>query len=94
VRLAYAIIPLAGVGLFLGAAEHSLEILAREGVSFEAVLPWLRALVLAGGAIWSLLLGRSTFSGDDKFAWGGFAIYALAIAGLALLSQFAPPSTP
>ena len=67
-RLAYAVIPLAGIGLFLGAAEHSLEILAREGVSFEIILPWLRALVLAAGAIWSLLLGRSAFSGDGRFA--------------------------
>ena len=91
-RLACAIIPLAGVGLFLGAAEHSLEILAREGVPSGVILPWLRALILLAGAIWSLFFGRSVFSGGGRFAWGEFAIYAGVIAGLALLFQFAPSS--
>ena len=91
-RLVYAIIPLAGIGLFLGAVEHSLEILAREGVPTGGILPWLRGLVLAAGAIWSLLLGRSALSADGRFTWVGFAIYAGAIAGLALLFQFAPSS--
>lgn len=92
VRLAYAIIPLAGIGLFLGAGEHSLEILARDGFPSAAFLPWLRAIALAAGAIWSLLLGRSVFSGGGRLAWGEFAICAGVIAWLALLFQFAPSS--
>ena len=92
-RLAYAIIPLAGIGLFLGLTEHPLAIPAREGVPSAALLPWLRAFFLAAGAIWSLYLGRPAFSrSGGGFAWDGFVIYAAAIAELALVFLFAPSS--
>ena len=47
-RLAYALIPLAGFGLFLGAAEHSLALLG-----WSDLLGWLRWPLVGLGVAWS-----------------------------------------
>ncbi|ARJ65902.1 polyferredoxin [Magnetospirillum sp. ME-1] len=51
-RLAYALIPLAGFGLFLGAVEHSLAL-----VECPDLLPWLRTVFVTLGLAWSGRLG-------------------------------------
>ncbi|PWC40366.1 4Fe-4S binding protein [Azospirillum sp. TSO22-1] len=84
-RLAYGLIPLAGLGLFLGALEHSLAILQREGVEALAVLPWLRAAVLAAGVAWSARLGRPLAPSRASYA-----VYLATLVLLALCHQGAP----
>ena len=91
--LAYALIPLAGIGLALGAMEHSLSILARGGINAWAVLPWLRLAGVLAGLAWSVATARRLLrhwrdpAGRRKFALPAFA----AVAGLlAAAYQFAP----
>eukprot|EP01030_Chromulinospumella_sphaerica_P024587 gene24587-24676_t len=53
---AQALIPLAGVGVFLGLSALTVTLLAQDGIS----MPWvgvLRAVLLAGSALWALWLG-------------------------------------
>jgi polyferredoxin len=86
-RLAYALIPLAGLGLFLAEAEHALDLLAQAGFASARILPWLRAIVVALGAAWSFSLAwkmRPSVSGSSA----GAAL----IGGLALAYYFAPSS--
>lgn len=54
-RLAYALIPLGGVGVFLGLSGLTVTLLAAEGVILAA-LPELRGLLLAAATIASLAL--------------------------------------
>jgi polyferredoxin len=80
-RLAYGLIPLAGLGLLLAAAEPSLADL-RE----LSILPWLRAVLVAIGVAWSGWLGwRMTISLRGRAAFGAAlallaAVYLLAPA--------------
>jgi hypothetical protein len=74
-RLAYALIPLAGLGLFLGAVEHSLALLGRLDL-----LVWLRAVLVALGLAWSGRLGWLLTTGARARA-----VFALLLAGLAAL---------
>jgi hypothetical protein len=85
-RLAYALIPLAGLGLCLAEAEYSLDLLAQAGFASAQVLPWLRASVLAIGAAWSLTLALKARPVDGLQSAGGAAL----IAGLALAYLCAP----
>ncbi|MDA8107254.1 MAG: 4Fe-4S binding protein [Betaproteobacteria bacterium] len=55
-RLALALLPLAGVGIFLGLSMLTLADLKAERVPLEWV-PWVRALLLAAGASASAWLG-------------------------------------
>ncbi|HQU51123.1 MAG TPA: 4Fe-4S binding protein [Casimicrobiaceae bacterium] len=55
VRLAYALVPLAGLGVFLGLSSLTVTLAKAEGLPLGAV-PALRVLVLAAGAAWSLRL--------------------------------------
>jgi hypothetical protein len=86
-RLAYALIPLAGLGLCLAEAEYSLDLLARAGFASAQVLPRLRAFVLAIGATWSLALALKArpVTGLPSRAGG-----AALIGGLSLAYLFAP----
>jgi polyferredoxin len=54
-RLAYALIPLSGLGVFLGLSSLTVTLAKAEGLQIGAV-PYLRAAVLALGAAWSLRL--------------------------------------
>lgn len=87
-RLAYALIPLGGFGLFLGALEHALQILHGERFVVAQLLPWLRAAVLLPATIWSghagwVILGRGL---------AARTCFAAGCAVLALAWQFAPHS--
>ncbi|NMG73819.1 4Fe-4S binding protein [Aromatoleum diolicum] len=55
-RLAYALIPLGGVGVFLGLSGLTVTLLSAEGIVLST-LPELRGLLLAAGTIASLALG-------------------------------------
>jgi polyferredoxin len=90
-RLAYGLIPLAGLGLFLGAIEHSIALLAAEGLKVAQIAPWLRAGTLAAGAIWSGWLLLQLTVGVPALRRGfALAVSALTVGALTLLYQFAP----
>ncbi|WP_018991166.1 4Fe-4S binding protein [Aromatoleum toluclasticum] len=86
IRLAYALIPLGGFGLFLGALEHALDILHDAGFTVAPLLPWLRAAVLLPATIWSTRAG-CTILGKGSAARTSFGA---GTAVLALTWQFAP----
>jgi len=94
-RLAYGLIPMGGMCLLLGALEHSLSLLAREGLDAAPALPWLRAGFLAVGAIWSARLGWHLLAAPELPRWhrgAGFSLYLALLGLLALCTQFAPAS--
>lgn len=91
--LAYGLIPLGGMGLFLGALEHSMEILQLEGWHVASSLTWIRAFVLLVAVTWSLRIGWSWLLrqaipfGRRRMA---FMLYAVAVNLLAFTYQTAP----
>jgi polyferredoxin len=91
--LAYALIPLAGIGLALGAMEYSLSILARNGIDAWFALPWLRLAGVLTGLCWSLSvvlrLLRRWIGRPDRRA-SAFALFAVVAGGLAAAYRFAP----
>ncbi len=93
VRLAYGLIPLAGIGLFVGSLEYSLGILAREGLALGHLLPTLRAAVLLPALIWSGALGWLQLRGEIIAPWcrhGALVIYLLTAALLGGCYQIVP----
>ncbi len=92
-RLGYGLIPLAGLGLMLGAAEHSLSLLAAAGFDAAAVLPWLRGTGVLLGLAWSGRLGW-VLTADLPLLrrLGAIAGFAAALAPVAACIQFAPSS--
>lgn len=85
-RLAYALIPLGGFGLFVGAMEHSLLILHDEGMDVAPLMPWLRVSVMLPAIAWSAHAG---WGGIDR----GVAARTCYVFGIALLGAawvFAP----
>lgn len=91
--LAYSLIPLAGLGLFLGALEHAFSLLVEAGVSVNAIVPWVRGLTVSVGGLWSLQLGLTLIGRVEKQAvWRCLAIvaHALILALLAAMYQWAP----
>ena len=93
VRLAYGLIPLAGVGLLLGSLEYSLAILEREGVRVAQLLPALRALILAPALFWSARLGWLQLRADVPgrlLPGAALAIHSATLILLAACYQFAP----
>jgi hypothetical protein len=90
-RLAYGLIPLGGLGLFLGAAEHSLLILRDEGLAVIPLLPWLRGMVLLLAAAWSTRTGWEILCADGgRLMPGRRAVFFASVVLLALTYQFAP----
>jgi polyferredoxin len=87
--LAYALIPLAGVGVFVGLSGLTATLAHNEGLR----LFWLstaRAALLGGGAIWSLWLAHRQLAERARGAahWRSLAAFAAAIAGV--LAGWAP----
>ncbi|GHT89664.1 4Fe-4S binding domain-containing protein [Betaproteobacteria bacterium] len=84
-HLAYALIPLAGLGLFSGALEHSFALLAQAGFSVAEARSLVTGVCVASGGIWSFCIARQiirNWSGRHYFAQGIFSIL-LAILGSA-----------
>jgi len=81
VRLSYALIPLAGLGVFLGLSSLTVTLAKAEGVPLGAV-PAIRALVLAAGAAWSLRLAWSQLSSaaERRARTRAFAAFACGVA--------------
>jgi hypothetical protein len=90
-RLAYAWIPLGGLGLFCGAIEHALLLLQQQGFAVAELLPLLRAPVLLLAFAWSAWTGLQLLQ-QVQGAWlrARQALFLAATATLALAYQFAP----
>lgn len=82
-RLAYALVPLAGLGVFLGLTSLTVSLAKAEGFPLGAV-PALRALVLAAGAAWSLRLAWLQLGDapDRAARVRAFAAFACAVAAV------------
>ncbi len=78
-RLAYALIPLAGLGVFLGLSSLTVTLAKAEGLPLGAI-PALRAAVLAAGAAWSLRLAWVQLADVAGRAARGRAFAACAFA--------------
>lgn len=55
-HLAYGLIPLAGMGMVLGALTYSFKLAADVGINTSSDYLWAQAILLGVGAIWSSLL--------------------------------------
>ncbi|MBW7901760.1 MAG: 4Fe-4S binding protein [Rhodocyclaceae bacterium] len=58
-HLSYALIPLAGIGLFLGALDYAFMLLAEAGQAVAGARAAVRGVAIAVGAAWSLSVGRA-----------------------------------
>lgn len=82
-RLAHGLVPLAGIGVFLGLSALSVTILSGDGVRIPG-LPWLRGALLGIGAVAALWLGgeliaRASAPPARRFAaWLAYAVAASA----------------
>jgi len=82
-RLAHGLVPLAGIGVFLGLSALSVTILAGDGVRIPG-LPWMRGTLLGIGAVAALWLGRKLIARASaprarRFAaWLAYAVAASA----------------
>jgi polyferredoxin len=83
VRLAYALIPLAGLGVFLGLSSLTVTLARAEGLGTGAV-PALRAAVLAIGALWSLRLAWLQLADVERPARRVAATFAFGCAVAAI----------
>ncbi len=78
-RLAHGLVPLAGIGVFLGLSALSVTILSGDGVRIPG-LPWLRGALLGIGAVAALWLGgkliaRASAAPARRFAaWLAYAV--------------------
>lgn len=80
-RLALGLVPLAGIGLFLGLSMMSATHLRAEGVAL-GWLPGLRAALLAVGVLWSLCLGiRLITVGTGSLCLPGIPLRGQVTAG-------------
>ncbi|MBS0509052.1 MAG: 4Fe-4S binding protein [Proteobacteria bacterium] len=82
--LALALVPLAGMGLFLGLSMMTVSHLRAEGVALSW-LPWARALLLALGSLWSWSLGTRLLLRARAPAWRlamALAAWTLAVASV------------
>ena len=91
--LAYALIPLAGIGLVLGALEYSLSLLAASGVDAWGILPWLRLAGLLTGLVWSGSIAQRLLRHWRRHSKCQTFVLPLFVAAGGLLAaayQFAP----
>ena len=83
-KLSYALIPLAGLGVFLGLSSLTVTLARAEGFA-TGVVPALRAIVLAIGVAWSLRLAWLQLADLPRTAsrWMSLAAFAAALACVA-----------
>lgn len=82
-RLAYSLIPLGGMGVFLGLSAMTVSLLSAEGIS----IPWLaqiRAALLGISALWAMILaiGMLRHAPPVLSRWLAGGAMAIAIAGV------------
>lgn len=90
-QLAYGLIPLGGLGLFLAALDRSVQVLAGQGIDVAWLLAALRPAVLVVGAGWSLSLTLGLAA--PLAPWPrrrAVAVMAAGCAALAVIFQAAP----
>jgi polyferredoxin len=80
-KLAYALVPLAGLGVFLGLSSLTVTLARAEGLATGAV-PLLRAAVLAIGALWSLRLAWLQLADlqQPSQRWTSLCAFAFGVA--------------
>ena len=89
-HLAQSLIPLAGCGVFLGLSGLTVSLLRSEGLPVQWV-GWLRIVLLAGAAWWSMVLawqiaGLTTTGARRRLVVGGTGLaVALGVAGWGML---------
>ena len=89
IALAYALIPLAGVGLFVGLSGLTATLAHAEGMRL-GWLPFARATVLALGAAWTLWLAHRQLRLRARGAAYWLALSALALAVVGVLGAWVP----
>jgi hypothetical protein len=87
--LSYALIPLAGAGLFVGLSGLPAALAHGEGVRL-AWLPLARAALLASSACWSLWLAYRQLTGRVGLSRHVFSLAAMALAVSGVLAAWAP----
>lgn len=83
-RLAYTLIPIAGIGVFLGLSVLTVTMLAAEGVHLPG-LAWARGLLLSAGAAWSAILGwrlLRTLQAPRAGFWFAYGALLAALSGV------------
>lgn len=86
-RLSYALIPLAGLGVFTGLSSLSVTLARAEGLSVASV-PAARALVLGAGAAWSLWLAWRMFAAAPSLARRLAALSCIALAVVVIVAAW------
>ena len=92
-HLAYALIPLAGLGLFSGALEHAFALLAEAGFNVTEARSLAIGICMMFGSIWSFLIARQiirSWGGRHYFTQG---IFAMLVAILGSIYFFASAET-
>jgi polyferredoxin len=82
-HLAYALIPVAGLGLFSGALEHSFSLLAEAGFSVENLRRFIKYACMTVGMLWSISIAHRIIVVQYVKAWRLLALcqfVALAIS--------------
>ncbi len=82
-RLAYALIPLAGIGAFLGLSMLTVTLLRSEGLMLAWVSP-ARAALLVAAVSWSAWLAWRTLAKTGASGWRRGLAFAGVLAGMAL----------
>jgi polyferredoxin len=81
-HFAQSLIPIAGCGVFLGLSAITVTMLRAEGLALDFVGP-LRALLLGGAALWTIVLGwRIAGLGDAPFLRRCVASLSIAVAAM------------
>lgn len=81
-RLAYALVPFAGVTVFLGLSALTVTLIRAEGLPVHWV-GWARAALLALGVAWSAWLAWGI--ARERTAWRRLAAVAAVVAAMALV---------
>ncbi len=85
-RLACALIPIGGIGVFLGLSVLTVTMLGAEGVRLPG-LEWVRGLLLYAGAAWSAILGWRLLRRQQASRvrrWVAFGALLAALSGVLL----------
>lgn len=89
VALAYALVPLAGVGLFIGLTGLTATLAHAEGLRLNW-LPAARSALLAAGGAWSLWLARGRLRSSLTGVRYAFALAAFTVAVAGVLAAWIP----